>query len=58
MAGQQLTGTALVNEAYLRLVDVQHVNQRIAHFLAMSARLMQRPVDYALEGVSSVPCCW
>jgi RNA polymerase sigma-70 factor, ECF subfamily len=35
--------TALVNEAYLRLVDAQHVNwQNRAHFLAMAARLMRR----------------
>ena len=42
-AGHSLRATALVNEAYLRLVDVQHVNwQNRAHFLAMSARLMRR----------------
>ncbi len=41
--GHSLQATALVNEAYLRLIDVQHVNwQNRAHFLAMSARLMQR----------------
>jgi len=41
--GHSLQPTALVNEAYLRLVDVQHVNwQNRAHFLAMSARLMRR----------------
>lgn len=35
--------TALVHEAYLRLVDTQHVNwQNRAHFLAMAARLMRR----------------
>ena len=35
--------TELVNEAYLRLVDVQHVDwQNRTHFLAMSARLMRR----------------
>jgi len=35
--------TALVNEAFLRLVDVQHVDwQNRTHFLAMSARLMRR----------------
>ena len=35
--------TALVNEAYLRLVETQHVNwQNRAHFLAMAARLMRR----------------
>jgi RNA polymerase sigma factor (TIGR02999 family) len=38
-----VSATALVNEAYLRLVDVHHVefNDR-AHFLAMSARVMRR----------------
>ena len=42
-AGHSLQATALVNEAYLRLVDVQHVDwQNRAHFLAMSARLMRR----------------
>ena len=48
-AGHTLQATALVNEAYLRLVDVQHVDwQNRAHFLAMSARLMRRIlVDYA-----------
>ncbi len=47
--GHSLQATALVNEAYLRLVDVQHVNwENRAHFLAMSARLMRRIlVDYA-----------
>jgi RNA polymerase sigma-70 factor, ECF subfamily len=42
-AGHSLQATALVHEAYLRLVDVQHVNwQNRAHFLAMAARLMRR----------------
>jgi RNA polymerase sigma factor (TIGR02999 family) len=42
-AGHSLQVTALVNEAYLRLIDVQQVNwQNRAHFLAMSARLMRR----------------
>src|SRR5688572_13575854 len=42
-AGHSLQATALVNEAYLRLIDAQHVNwQNRAHFLAMSARLMRR----------------
>jgi RNA polymerase sigma factor (TIGR02999 family) len=41
--GHSLQATALVNEAYLRLFDVQHVNwQNRAHFLAMAARLMRR----------------
>jgi RNA polymerase sigma-70 factor (ECF subfamily) len=42
-AGHPLQATALVNEAYLRLIDAQHVNwQNRAHFLAMAARLMRR----------------
>jgi RNA polymerase sigma factor (TIGR02999 family) len=47
--GTQPPATGLVNEAYLRLIDVQHVNwQDRAHFLAMAARLMRRIlVDYA-----------
>src|SRR5262245_25641408 len=41
--GNSLQPTALVNEAYLRLIDVQRVRwQDRAHFLAMSARLMRR----------------
>jgi RNA polymerase sigma-70 factor, ECF subfamily len=47
--GHTLEATALVNEAYLRLVDVQKVEwQDRAHFFAISARLMRRIlVDYA-----------
>ena len=47
--GNSLQATALVNEAFLRLVDVQRVNWHDrAHFLAMSARLMRRIlVDHA-----------
>ena len=42
-ANHSVQATALVNEAFLRLVDVQHVDwQNRAHFLAMSARLMRR----------------
>jgi RNA polymerase sigma factor (TIGR02999 family) len=38
-----LQATALLNEAYLRLVDVRRVNwQNRTHFLAMSARIMRR----------------
>jgi RNA polymerase sigma factor (TIGR02999 family) len=38
-----LQATALVNEAYMRLVDVREMNwQNRAHFLAMAARLMRR----------------
>jgi RNA polymerase sigma factor (TIGR02999 family) len=44
-----LQTTALVNEAYLRLVDLSRVRwQDRAHFFAMSARLMRRVlVDHA-----------
>lgn len=47
--GHTLQPTALVNEAYLRLVDVRRVNwKNRTHFLAMSARLMRRVlVDFA-----------
>jgi RNA polymerase sigma factor (TIGR02999 family) len=42
-SGHILQTTALVNEAYLRLVDVQKVSWRNrAHFLAMCAQLMRR----------------
>src|SRR5215467_12280308 len=53
MAGQRpghtLQTTALVNEAYLRLVDCSRVRwQNRAHFFAVSARLMRRIlVDFA-----------
>ena len=41
--GHSLQVTALVNEAYLRLIDAQHVDwQNRTHFLAISARLMRR----------------
>jgi RNA polymerase sigma-70 factor (ECF subfamily) len=41
--GHTLQATALVNEAYLRLIDVQNVQwQNRAHFFAMAARLMRR----------------
>ncbi len=48
-ANHSVQATELVNEAFLRLVDVQHVDwQNRTHFLAMSARLMRRVlVDFA-----------
>jgi RNA polymerase sigma-70 factor, ECF subfamily len=47
--GHTLQTTALVNEAYMRLIDVTRVDwQDRAHFFAMSARLMRRIlVDHA-----------
>jgi RNA polymerase sigma factor (TIGR02999 family) len=47
--GHTLQTTALVNEAYLRLVDVKNVNwQNRAHFFGVSAQVMRRIlVDFA-----------
>ena len=58
--GHSLQATALVNEAYLRLIDIKHVQwQNRAHFFAMSARVMRRIlVDSArARGLSVVPLC-
>ena len=48
-AGHTLQTTALVNEAYLRLIDWKNVRwQNRAHFFAVSAQLMRRIlVDFA-----------
>jgi RNA polymerase sigma-70 factor, ECF subfamily len=48
-AGHVLQTTALVNEAYLRLVDWKHVQwQNRAHFFAVAAQMMRRIlVDFA-----------
>ncbi len=48
-SGHTLQATALVNEAYLRLVGIQKIElQDRAHFFAVAARLMRRIlVDYA-----------
>lgn len=41
--GHSLQATALVNEAYLRLIGVEQVEwQNRTHFLAMAARVMRR----------------
>jgi RNA polymerase sigma factor (TIGR02999 family) len=41
--GHTLQATALVNEVYLRLIEVDQVRwQNRAHFFAMAARLMRR----------------
>ena len=40
--GHTLQPTALVNEAYLKLIDIRHVQwQDRAHFFAMSSRVMR-----------------
>jgi RNA polymerase sigma factor (TIGR02999 family) len=42
-SGHTLQATALVNEVYVRLIDLQRVRwQNRAHFFAMAARLMRR----------------
>ena len=48
-AGHTHQATALVNEAYVRLIDIRQVNwQDRTHFFAMSSRLMRRIlVDFA-----------
>ena len=48
-AGHTLQTTALVNEAYLKLIDQKHVRwKNRAHFFALSAQLMRRIlVDHA-----------
>jgi RNA polymerase sigma factor (TIGR02999 family) len=48
-SGHTLQATALVHEAYIRLVDQQQVHwQNRAHFFAVAAQLMRRVVvDYA-----------
>lgn len=48
-AGHTLQTTAMVNEAYLRLINASQVQwQNRAHFFAVSANLMRRIlVDYA-----------
>ncbi|MEN3333383.1 MAG: hypothetical protein V7641_2748 [Blastocatellia bacterium] len=49
MPGHTLQATALVNEAYMRLIDWQNVEwQNRAHFFGVSAQLMRHIlVDYA-----------
>jgi len=50
-AGHLLQTTALVNEAYLRLIDARRAGwQNRAHFFGIAARLMRRiRVDFARE---------
>ncbi len=50
-AGHTLQTTALIHEAYLRLIDAQQVRwQNRAHFFAISARLMRQVlVDFARQ---------
>jgi RNA polymerase sigma factor (TIGR02999 family) len=52
--GHVLQTTALVNEAYVRLIDLSRVRwQDRAHFFAMASRLMRRIlVDFARAGAA------
>lgn len=51
-AGHTLQPTALVNEAYLRLVDVELDFADRAHFLALASKVMRRfLVDHARAGL-------
>ncbi len=53
--GHTLQTTALVNEAYLRLVDVKGVDwQDRVHFLAVAARIMRRILVDAARARASV----
>src|SRR5439155_1554320 len=64
-AGHTLQTSALINEAYLRLIDAQQVHwQNRAHFFGIAAKLMRRVlVDFARSrsykqwggGVNRVP---
>jgi len=60
-AGHSLQPTALVNEAYLRLIDAQRVNwQNRNHFLAVAARQRQmdttgRSCDRRAERWAAIP---
>jgi RNA polymerase sigma factor (TIGR02999 family) len=53
--GHVLQATALVNEVYVRLIDLGRVRwQDRGHFLAMASRLMRRVlVDFARAGATA-----
>lgn len=53
-AGHTLNTTALVHEAYLRLIEIRQVEWRDrAHFMAVASRIMRRIlVDYARKRAS------
>jgi len=54
-AGHTLQATALVNEAFLRLVDARHVDwQDRTHFFALSARIMRRILVDAARARASI----
>ena len=54
-AGHTLQATALVNEAFVRLVDARHVDwQDRTHFFAISARIMRRILVDAARARASI----
>jgi hypothetical protein len=57
-AGHTLQASALVNEAYLRLIEITQVQwQNRVHFFAMASRLMRRIlVDAARQGLPEARC--
>jgi RNA polymerase sigma factor (TIGR02999 family) len=64
--GKTLQTTALVNEVYLRLIDIQDVSwQNRAHFFAVSAKMMRRILtdfarsrQYQKRGGGAVQVTW
>ena len=56
--GRTIQATALVHEAYLRLIDVTNVDwQHRAHFFAVSARIMRHILlDAARSRAAADPC--
>jgi RNA polymerase sigma factor (TIGR02999 family) len=64
--GKTLQTTALVNEVYLRLIDIQDVSwQNRAHFFAVSAKMMRRILtdfarsrQYLKRGGAAVQVSW
>jgi RNA polymerase sigma factor (TIGR02999 family) len=64
--GKTLQTTALVNEVYLRLIDIQEVSwQNRAHFFAVSAKMMRRILtdfarsrQYLKRGGGAVQVSW
>jgi hypothetical protein len=56
--GHTLQASALVNEAYLRLIQIKQVQwQDRLHFIAMASRVMRRVlVESAREGLSKARC--
>jgi RNA polymerase sigma factor (TIGR02999 family) len=55
-AGHSLQTTALVNEAYVRLVDYKRMHwQNRAHFIAVSAQAMRRILAWSTARAAATP---